>query len=290
MSGIGMKPCQNVAPGLQALYINQTAKSQQHFIGNGSFTNALSEITEFDDDYPILEKETIVRNHINSERKPHIISLYQWLERLTVLKILGLLGNLSIAVGVASYILTEQQRHRTDVYQAWQVITTAYGQSGDGGRKKALEFLNASPGVQGRRRFPAFWLIWESERLTGLEVPKAYLRDLNLPNSAIVRGNLEEAYLVEAVFTESDLRGTDFKNATLAGASFTKATVAGADFRETDLDQAILTDAFYTSSNSSVDICDFFQLLHPCPTYFPSGYDPQKHGLVLVRTSDISKR
>lgn len=227
----------------------------------------------------------------NKSGKPGtlIYKLYRWLERLTILKILGLISQLSVVVGVASYILTERQRHNAEVYQAWQVITAAYGQSGDGGRKKSLEFLNSTPGVEGRRRFPAFWLVWEGERLTGLEVPNAYLRGLRVPNSAIVEGDFRETYLLDAIFRGSDLRRADFRMATLEGTDFTGATVAGSDFRETDLEKANMHQAFYTDSSSSSEICSFFNAPHPCPTLFPDNYDPVKHGLVLTQSVDIEK-
>lgn len=57
------------------------------------------------------------------------------------------------------------------MFAAWQTITSAHGQSGSGGRIKAIEFLNSRPW-----RFP--WIgftekdwFWYFNRLTGL---KAY--------------------------------------------------------------------------------------------------------------------
>ncbi len=67
------------------------------------------------------------------------------------LEILGIVGNLSIILGVISFVSKEGQRRNSEIYQAWQVINTSYSQSGNGGRREAMEFLNSKP-----RRSPFF--------------------------------------------------------------------------------------------------------------------------------------
>ncbi len=92
-----------------------------------------------------------------------------FLKSLAVLEILGILGNIIIVIAVISFIATEKQRRDTQIYQAWQVITAAHNQSGSGGRKEALEFLNSQP-----RKFPFIWQKWEKQSLAGLDASKAY--------------------------------------------------------------------------------------------------------------------
>jgi len=77
--------------------------------------------------------------------------------------------NASVLIGAITFIAGEQRRD-LQVYQAWQVISAANGQAGSGGRVQALEFLSSEP-----RRIPWFWLRWQRESLSGLEVPTAYL-------------------------------------------------------------------------------------------------------------------
>ncbi|MEN8444491.1 MAG: pentapeptide repeat-containing protein, partial [Cyanobacteria bacterium J06555_13] len=57
----------------------------------------------------------------------------------------------------------------------WQTITSAHEQEGNGGRIQALEFLNASPGANWRRRFPWFCApiaicIWPAESLSNVDL------------------------------------------------------------------------------------------------------------------------
>jgi hypothetical protein len=77
-----------------------------------------------------------------------------WLRSIALLEILGIIGNTGIILAALTYIGSEKQRRNAEVLNAWQTLTSAYGQEGSGGRIQALEFLNASPGTHWRRKFP----------------------------------------------------------------------------------------------------------------------------------------
>ncbi|MEO1211665.1 MAG: pentapeptide repeat-containing protein [Cyanobacteria bacterium J06638_20] len=146
---------------------------------------------------------------ITSER--FLESLLSWLKQAALLEILGLLGNLGLIIAVLLYFGTEKQRRDIEVYTAWQTITSAYGQPGNGGRIRALEFLNASPGASWRRRTFPFcrrsiicWF-WPSESLQGLDVSGATLRHINLEGATLVGANLEGANLGYANLEEAIL-------------------------------------------------------------------------------------
>src|SRR6476660_5967717 len=61
---------------------------------------------------------------------------HRWLE------LLEYLGTFSILIAVIVYFVEAPQRRKTKHYQAWQVINTAQGKGGSGGRIDALEQLN----------------------------------------------------------------------------------------------------------------------------------------------------
>ena len=55
-----------------------------------------------------------------------------WLQKLALLEILGIIGNVGIIIAVLTYIGTEKQRRDAEVLNAWQTITNASGQAGSG--------------------------------------------------------------------------------------------------------------------------------------------------------------
>ena len=70
----------------------------------------------------------------------------QWtayfLSRWALLEVLEYLGSLSVLVAVIFYFAESGDRRKQKHYQAWQVINTAQGKGGSGGRIEALSELN----------------------------------------------------------------------------------------------------------------------------------------------------
>ncbi len=175
-----------------------------------------------------------------SIEKKFLEPVLDYLNRLALLEILGLLGNLSLLVGVIVFIAGEQDRRNAEVYQAWQVVTAAYDQAGSGGRKEALEFLNSEP-----RRIPWFWLTWRRQSLEGLEAPKAYLRGVklsgaNLANAILQDANLSEANLQKAYLSKANLQKAYLSKANLQDARLYRANLQGASLSEAQLQKARL--------------------------------------------------
>ncbi|MBE9139800.1 pentapeptide repeat-containing protein [Nodosilinea sp. LEGE 07088] len=195
--------------------------------------------------------------------------LLAWANNQALLSLLGLIGNAGIILAVFTYVGTEKQRRDAEVLNAWQTITSAYGQSGSGGRIQALEFLNASPGANWRRKFP--WVCapnsfctWEAERLDGINLgavplddlppsdqilaPKdeqssentasVYLQGIQLPRASLWEANLEGAILREANLEGAILWGANLKGADLEGSNLEET-----DLREANLEGAILWGA-----------------------------------------------
>lgn len=173
-----------------------------------------------------------------------------WVNDQAVLSLLGAIGNLGLILAVATYIGSEKQRRDAEVLNAWQTITSAYGQAGNGGRVQALEFLNASPGANWRRKFP--WAcaplqlcLWPPESLAGinLTVPgeskeRVYLGGINLKGAILAYANLKGANLSGA-----NLAGANLREANLAGVRLNEANLAGADLSGANLVGANLAGA-----------------------------------------------
>jgi Pentapeptide repeats (8 copies) len=143
--------------------------------------------------------------------------LSQW----KLLEVLEYLGSLSILVAVIFYFSESGDRTKQKHYQAWQVINTAQGKGGSGGRLEALQELNAD-------RVP----------LVGVDVAGAYLQGIHLEKSSLVRANFSA---VDG--RNGDFHGADFSDANLRGANFREANFAKANLRRVDLRDADLVHA-----------------------------------------------
>jgi len=138
--------------------------------------------------------------------------LSQWAFR----EVLEYLGSFGVLIAVIFYFAEAGDRLKQKHYQAWQVINTAQGKGGNGGRLEALEELN-SDGVS----------------LIGVDVAGAFLQGVRLEKARLARANFSA---VDA--RASDFRGADFSNADLDSANFRDG-----DLRATDLSGAQLKDA-----------------------------------------------
>jgi Pentapeptide repeats (8 copies) len=151
-----------------------------------------------------------------------------FLGKWPMVELLEYLGSFSILFAVIFYVAGAPDRLRQKHYQAWQVINTAAGKGGNGGRIDALQELN-DDGVS----------------LIGVGVSNAYLEGLRLEKAQARRAN----------FSESDLRGADFKGASLDDADLHWANFRGADLRRCSLTGASLDDAdLFGASLAGADV------------------------------------
>jgi pentapeptide repeat protein len=145
---------------------------------------------------------------------------FEWLSyglsRWAFLEVLEYLGSFGVLVAVIFYFSESGDRLKQKHYQAWQVINTAQGKGGNGGRVEALEELN-SDGIS----------------LIGVDVAGAFLQGIRLQKARLARANFAS---VDA--RNSDFRGTDFSNANLESGNFRDS-----DLSETDLSGGQLKDA-----------------------------------------------
>ena len=149
--------------------------------------------------------------------------LSQW----KLLEVLEYLGSLSILVAAIFYFSESGDRVKQKHYQAWQVINTAQGKGGSGGRLEAMQELNA-----------------DHVPLVGVDVAGAFLQGIRLEKSSLLRANFSA---VDG--RNSDFRGADFSDANLRGANFREANFAKANLRRVDLEDADLVRADLSGAN-----------------------------------------
>jgi hypothetical protein len=102
-------------------------------------------------------------------------------------------------------------------YQAWQVINSAQGKGGSGGRIEALADLLRN-GVS----------------LAGIRLDDAWLEGVHLPNAMLHGGSFQRTTLKHANFAGANLEG-----AYLKGANLTRARLSAARLDNVDLTDAI---------------------------------------------------
>ena len=161
--------------------------------------------------------------------------IWEWiafaLSNWAFLEVLEYLGSFGVLIGVIFYFSESGDRLKQKHYQAWQVINTAQGKGGSGGRIEALQELNQD-GIS----------------LVGVDVSDAFLQGVRLPRARLVRSNFSSADV-----RNSDLSLADFSDATLLSTNFRDSNLRGvrfehADMKKADLNSADLTDADFSAA------------------------------------------
>jgi hypothetical protein len=165
------------------------------------------------------------------------------LSNWTFLEVLEYLSSLGVLIAVVFYFAESGDRLKQKHYQAWQVINTAQGKGGNGGRIDALQELNAD-GV------PLVGVDLSMAFLQGIRLKKVNLSRANLAgadarNAEMPGANLEDASFQSANFREAKMRGAVLRRCVLddadfAGAELQDADLTGASLEDTDLEGADL--------------------------------------------------
>src|SRR5277367_4922098 len=120
----------------------------------------------------------------------HFLSNWAFLEALEYLSSFGVL------IAVIFYFAESGERTRQRHLQMWQVMNTAQGKGGSGGRIEALQDLNN-----------------DKVPLVGVDVSGAFLREVKLRKAELLRANFSA---VDA--RDGDFSGADLHDANLHGA------------------------------------------------------------------------
>ena len=147
-----------------------------------------------------------------------------WLSGWAFFEVLEYVERLGILVAIIFYFVDSGNRTKQRHYQAWQVINTAQGKGGSGGRVEALQEL-----------------LGDKVSLVGLDVNGAYLYRVRLDKARLDRSN----------FHGVDARGGSFQQAKMEFANLSSANVRGGNFSKADLKNADLQDADLMGANFS---------------------------------------
>src|ERR1022692_705257 len=173
---------------------------------------------------------------VRKQRTPHrwlipfvaLEWIFEWaafaLSNWSFLEVLEYLGTFSILIAVIFYFSESGDRVKQKHYQAWQVINTAQGKGGSGGRIEALQELDED-GVP----------------LVGVDVSGAFLQGIHLPKASLVRADLHAV----------DARNSDFQAADLMGANLHSGNFRDSDLSGANLQSADLGDVDFCSANLS---------------------------------------
>ncbi len=148
------------------------------------------------------------------------------------LETLEYLGSLSILIAVIFYFAESKDRVKQRHYQAWQVINTAQGKGGSGGRIEALQEL-----------------LEDGVPLTGVDVENAFLYGIKLERASLMRANFHNTDARKSAFDSADLSDSDLRGANFGAGSFRKANLRGADLEDATFDQADLNGADLSEAN-----------------------------------------
>jgi hypothetical protein len=143
------------------------------------------------------------------------------------LEVLEYLGSFSVLIAVLFYFSESGDRIKQKHYQAWQVINTAQGKGGSGGRLDALQELNS-----------------DHVPLVGVDVSGAFLQGIDLQGAKLLRSNFNAADV-----RNSDFRGADFTDANLSSANFRDSQLQSAQFRGARLDDGDFTGTNLTAAD-----------------------------------------
>ncbi|HXW14568.1 MAG TPA: pentapeptide repeat-containing protein [Terriglobia bacterium] len=151
--------------------------------------------------------------------------VFEWiafaLSRWSFLEVLEYLGSFSILIAVIFYFSESGDRVKQKHYQAWQVINTAQGKGGSGGRIEALQEL-----------------VEDGVPLVGVDVSGAFLQGIRLPRARLIRADLNA---VDA--RNSDFQGADFMGANLHSGNFRDSDLSISNLQDADLGEADLCSA-----------------------------------------------
>ena len=159
------------------------------------------------------------------------------LNHWTFLEVLEYLEGFSVLIAVIFYFSESGDRLNQKHYQAWQVINTAQGKGGSGGRIEALQELNKD-GVP----------------LVGVDVSGAFLQGLSLERAPLLRSDFNAADLRNsdfnfADFSDADLRAANFRQSHLRNTGLQRANLTDADLSDADLSEADFSGATLTNAD-----------------------------------------
>jgi len=153
----------------------------------------------------------------------------------SLLKVLGYLESFGVLIAVIFYFSESGDRLKQKHYQAWQVINSAQGKGGNGGRIDALETLNED-GV------PLVGVDLSSAFLVGVRLPKANLNRADFEGADARKAQMDGASIEDATLQNSNFRDANLEGSSLQRSQLDNADFSGADLQEADISGISLRD------------------------------------------------
>ncbi|HMB94889.1 MAG TPA: pentapeptide repeat-containing protein [Tepidisphaeraceae bacterium] len=146
------------------------------------------------------------------------------LSRLSLLELLEYCSSFSLLIAITIYFVETPQRTKVRHYQAWQVINSAQGKGGSGGRIEAMHELNE-----------------DHVSLLGVNVSDAFLQGIDLRDAILIRADLSSADMRNAELSGAHLESANMRYTNLSNADLSGADVGGAVLDDADLHGADLS-------------------------------------------------
>jgi uncharacterized protein YjbI with pentapeptide repeats len=169
------------------------------------------------------------------------------------LDVLEHLGTFSVLIAVIFYFSESGNRLKQKHYQAWQVINTAQGKGGNGGRIEALQELNLDHvsliGIDASGAFLQ-GISLQKANLSRCDFHASDLRNSDFAGSLLNTCNLQDANFRSADLTGARMEGVEMQGADLNGARMQGAVLSRADLTAVDLRGADLRDIVWREIGS----------------------------------------
>lgn len=172
------------------------------------------------------------------------------------------LESIAIASVGVIYVLEASERRKRGIYEAWQVINSSGGQTGDGGRSEALMHLcfenellddvlapNANLSEINLEKAKLSGANFENTKFTKADLTKATLKEANLRNTRLDKAILKGANLTSSILEESVLNGANLENSDLSYANLSNTELNGVNFQKSILVMASLTKTVMLDAN-----------------------------------------
>jgi hypothetical protein len=187
-----------------------------------------------------------------------------------LLEVLEYCSTFSVLVAVILYFSESGARIQQRHYQAWQVINSAQGKGGNGGRIDAMQELNKDGvslvGIQASDNAFLFGIRLKDAQLDRCDMDSSDLRNSVFDRASLAFCNLQSsnfrrASLVSADLTDADLSDADLTEANLSHANLTRSDLSRADLRNADLQAITWRDI------SSIRLANIKDIKNPPPGF-----------------------
>ncbi|MFZ0515623.1 MAG: pentapeptide repeat-containing protein [Acidobacteriaceae bacterium] len=187
-----------------------------------------------------------------------------------LLEVLEYLSTFSVLVAVILYFSESGARVQQRHYQAWQVINTAQGKGGNGGRIDAMQELNhdgvSLVGIQASDNAFLFGIHLKGAQLDRCDLDSSDLRNSVFDRASMTFCNLDSANFRGASLVNADLTDSDFSDSDLTGANLSHANLSRVDLSRADLRDADL-NAIAWRTIRSVRLANIKDVKNPPPGF-----------------------